>query len=178
MQKIVPFLWFDTQALEAAKFYVSVFKKSPKKSKILRVSRYNDAGPGPKGSVMVVDFQIEGQRFQALNAGPQFKFSPAVSFVVNCKTQKEVDYYWDKLMAGGGQPSACGWLTDRFGLSWQITPEILGQIYSGKDDAKAARVMSSMLKMVKLDIRQLEKAAAAAPPPRRKAARGALRRAA
>src|SRR5260221_9581772 len=119
MQKITPFLWFDTQAEEAAKLYVSVFKK---KSKILRVARYDDAGPGPKGAVMVVDFELEGQRFQALNGGPQFKFSPAFSFVVGCKTQKEVDYYWDKLIANGGAPSQCGWLTDKFGLSWQIVP--------------------------------------------------------
>ena len=169
--KITPFLWFDSQALEAAKFYVSVFKKRSKgTSRILSVAHYNDAGPGPKGSVMVVDFQIDGQRFQALNAGPQFKFTPAISFVVSCKTQKDVDYYWDKLMADGGQPSQCGWLTDRFGLSWQIVPEILGKLYGGKDTAKATRVMASMLKMVKLDIKQLEKAAAAAPPPRRKAA--------
>ena len=174
MQKIVPFLWFDTQALEAAKFYVSVFKKRSKKaSKVLGVAYYNDAGPGPKGSVMVVDFQLDGQRFQALNGGPLFKFSPAFSFVVNCKTQREVDYYWDKLLADGGQPSQCGWLTDRFGFSWQIVPEILGKLYSGKDTARAARVMASMLKMVKLDIQLLEKAAAADPPPRRRVRKAA-----
>jgi predicted 3-demethylubiquinone-9 3-methyltransferase (glyoxalase superfamily) len=165
MQKIIPFLWFDTQALDAAKFYVSVFKK---KSKIVRVSRYNDAGPGPKGSVMVVEFELAGETFNALNAGPMFKFSPAISFVVNCKTQKEVDYYWNKLLANGGTPSQCGWLTDRFGLSWQIVPELLNKIYAGKDAAKAARVMASMLKMVKLDIKSLERSAAAAPPPRRR----------
>jgi predicted 3-demethylubiquinone-9 3-methyltransferase (glyoxalase superfamily) len=170
--KITPFLWFDTQAHEAAKFYVSVFKKSnPKKSKILNVSYYNDAGPAPKGSVMVVDFLLDGQRLQALNAGPTFKLTPAFSLSVTCKTQKELDYYWDKLLSGGGQPSMCGWLTDRYGLSWQIVPEMMSKVYAGKDQAKAARVMASMMKMVKLDIAQLQKAAAAKPPAaRRKAA--------
>lgn len=156
MQKITPFLWFDTQALEAAKFYVSVFKKS---SKILRVSRYGEGAPGPKGSVMVVEFQLEGQRFQALNGGPHFKFSPAFSFFVSCKTQKEVDGYWKKLLAGGGEPSRCGWLTDKFGLSWQIVPEVLGTLMASKDAAKATRVMTAMLTMVKLDVGALEAAA-------------------
>ena len=120
MQKITPFLWFDDQAEAAAKFYVSVFKK---RSKILSVSRYGDAGPGPKGSVMVVEFQLEGQRFLALNGGPTFKLSPAFSFVVTCKTQKKMDTYWKKLTSGGGVPNQCGWLTDKFGLSWQIVPD-------------------------------------------------------
>jgi len=168
MQKIVPFLWFDNQAEEAAKFYVSVFKKG---SKVLEVSRYGDAGPGPKGSVMVVEFQLEGQRFQALNGGPQFKFSPAFSFVVRCKTQKEVDNYWTKLTAGGGAPSQCGWLTDKFGLSWQIVPEALGKLYASKDKAKVSRVMTAMLKMSKLDIRQLEAAAIAKENVEKKAVR-------
>jgi predicted 3-demethylubiquinone-9 3-methyltransferase (glyoxalase superfamily) len=172
-QKVIPFLWFDTQAHDAAKFYVSVFKK---KSKIVSVSRYGDAGPGPKGAVMVVEFQLQGQTFHALNAGPVFKFTPAISFVVSCKTQKEVDYYWDKLLANGGTPSQCGWLTDRYGLSWQIVPEMLNEVYGGKDAAKSARVMASMLKMVKLDIATLKKAAAAAPPPPRKVAKGSPRR--
>jgi predicted 3-demethylubiquinone-9 3-methyltransferase (glyoxalase superfamily) len=158
MQKLTPFLWFDSQALDAAKFYVSVFKK---KSKIIKVSRYGDAGPGPKGSVMVVEFQLEGQRFKSLNGGPLFKFSPAFSFVVDCKTQKEVDTYWKKLTAGGGAPSQCGWLTDKFGLSWQIVPDILGKLYSSKDKAKGGRVMAAMLQMSKLDIQKLKDAAAA-----------------
>jgi len=166
MQKIVPFLWFDTQAEEAAKFYVSVFKKS---SKILHVSRYGDAGPGPKGAVMVVEFQLEGQRFQALNGGSQFKFSPAFSFVVSCKTQKEVDGYWDKLVAGGGAHSQCGWLTDRFGLSWQVVPDGLDKLIASKDKAKASRVMTAMLKMSKLDIQELEDAATKGAPKRKAA---------
>jgi predicted 3-demethylubiquinone-9 3-methyltransferase (glyoxalase superfamily) len=166
MQKIVPFLWFDTQAEEAAKFYVSVFKKG---SKILKVSRYGEAGPGPKGSVMVVDFRLEGQRLQALNGGPLFKLSPAFSFVVSCKTQKEVDTYWNKLVAGGGAHSQCGWLTDRFGLSWQVVPAALETLIASKDKARVSRVMAAMFKMTKLDIRELE-AAAANGAPKRKAA--------
>jgi predicted 3-demethylubiquinone-9 3-methyltransferase (glyoxalase superfamily) len=164
MQLITPFLWFDTQAEQAAKFYVSVFKK---KSKILGISRYGDVGPGAKGSVMVVDFVLNGQRFNALNGGPVFKFSPVISFVVNCKTQKEVDTYWSKLLAGGGKPNQCGWLTDKFGVSWQITPEILGKVLGGKDKAKADRVMAAQMQMVKFDIAALKAAAA---PPKRKAA--------
>jgi predicted 3-demethylubiquinone-9 3-methyltransferase (glyoxalase superfamily) len=163
MQKIVPFLWFDSKAEEAAKFYVSVFKKS---SKILKVSRYGEAGPGPKGSVMVVDFQLEGQRLQALNGGLHFKLSPAFSFVIRCKTQKEVDSYWNKLVAGGGAHSQCGWLTDRFGLSWQVVPDALETLIASKDKAKASRVMTAMLKMSKLDIRELEAAAANGAPKR------------
>jgi len=158
MPKITPFLWFDTQALEAAKLYVSVFKK---KSKILSVSRYGDAGPGPKGSVMVVEFELEGQRFEALNGGPVFKHSPAISFYVSCKTQKEVDHYWNKLIAGGGAPSRCGWLTDRFGVSWQIVPTLIGEVLGGKDKAKAGRVMAAVMTMDKLDVAALEAAAAA-----------------
>jgi predicted 3-demethylubiquinone-9 3-methyltransferase (glyoxalase superfamily) len=171
MQKITSFLWFDTEAEEAAKFYVSVFKK---KSKIVSVSRYGDAGPGPKGSVMVVEFLLEGQRFLALNGGPQFKFSPAFSFVVSCKTQKEIDFYWSKLVAGG-MPSACGWLTDKFGLSWQIVPELIGKIMGRKDAVKTNRVMTAVLQMQKLDLATLEAAARGAPKgkaaaPKRKAA--------
>jgi predicted 3-demethylubiquinone-9 3-methyltransferase (glyoxalase superfamily) len=158
MRKITPFLWFDTQAEEAAKFYVSVFKK---KSKILKVSRYGDAGPGPKGAVMVVEFQLEGQHFHALNGGPLFKLSPAFSLVVDCKTQKEVDHYWNKLIANGGAPSRCGWLTDKFGFSWQIVPDILGRLTASKDAAKVTRVMTAMLQMSKLDIQRLKDAAAA-----------------
>jgi predicted 3-demethylubiquinone-9 3-methyltransferase (glyoxalase superfamily) len=170
MPKIVPFLWFDTQALEAAKFYVSVFKGP--KSKILKVARYGEAGPGPKGSVMVVDFQIDGQRVQALNGGPLFKFSEAFSFSITCKTQKEIDGYWKKLLAGGGKESQCGWLTDQFGFSWQVVPEQMEKLMATKDAAKANRVMSAMLKMVKLDIAALEAAAkgGATAPRKRKAA--------
>lgn len=165
MPKIVPFLWFDTQALEAAKFYVSVFK-SPK-SKVLNVSRYGETGPGPKGSVMVVDFQIDGQRVQALNGGPHFSFSPAFSFSISCKTQKEIDGYWKKLLAGGGKESQCGWLTDKFGFSWQVVPEKMDKLMATKDAAKASRVMAAMMKMVKLDIAALEAAAKGAPPKRK-----------
>ena len=154
-QKITPFLWFDTQAEEAAEFYTSLFKNS----KILQVSRYGDAGPGPKGSVMVVSFQLAGQEFTALNGGPRFKFSEAFSFVVKCENQKEIDEYWRKLTAGGGQESMCGWLKDRFGFSWQIVPAEMGKLMSQKDPQKAGRVMQAMLQMKKLDIAKLEAAA-------------------
>jgi len=174
MQKITSFLWFDTEAEQAAKFYVSVFKK---KSKILSVARYGDDAPGPKGSVMVVEFLLEGQRFMALNGGPVYKLSPAFSFMVSCKTQKEIDYYWDKLVTGGA-PSACGWLTDKFGLSWQIVPEIVGKVMASKDAAKTNRFMAALMPMVKLDLATLEAAAkgsatnqkASAKRPKRKAA--------
>ena len=151
-RKITPFLWFDSQAEEAAKFYVSVFKKS----KLGQVARYGDSGPGPKGSVMTAAFQIEGQKFIALNGGPLFKFTEAVSFVVNCKTQKEIDHYWDKLTSGGGKEVQCGWLKDKYGLSWQIVPEALPRLV-GKNPS---RVMGALMKMVKLDIASLERAAA------------------
>jgi len=154
MQKITPFLWFDNNAEEAANFYVSVFKNS----KILTVSRYGDAGPGPKGAVMVVNFQLEGQQFTALNGGPVFKFSEAFSFVVSCETQQEIDHYWNKLTANGGQESQCGWLKDKFGLSWQIVPTALGKLMRG-DPKKANRVMQAVLQMNKLDIATLEEAA-------------------
>lgn len=153
MEKITPCLWFDGKAEEAARFYTSVFKKS----KMGAISRYGETGPGKKGSVMTVTFEIEGQEFMGLNAGPEFKFSEAVSFVVNCKTQKQVDRYWDKLLKGG-KPVQCGWLTDKFGLSWQITPTILPRMLKDKDPAKADRVMKAMMKMVKLDIKALKKA--------------------
>ena len=154
-QTITPFLWFDKQAEEAAQFYVSIFKNS----KILHVSRYGDAGPGPKGSVMVVNFQLAGQEFTALNGGPLFKFSEAFSFVVNCENQQEVDEYWSKLTSGGGQESQCGWLKDKFGFSWQIVPTALGKLMSDTDPQKANRVMEALLKMKKLDIATLEAAA-------------------
>ncbi len=155
MQKITPFLWFDTNAEAAAEFYVSIFKNS----KILNVSRYGDAGPGPKGSVMVVNFQLAGQEFTALNGGPLFKFSEAFSLVVNCETQKELDEYWSKLTSGGGQESQCGWLKDKFGFSWQIVPTELGKLMSAKDPAKVNRVMQALLQMKKLDIAKLQQAA-------------------
>ena len=151
MQKITPFLWFDDQAEQAAKFYVSVFKKS----KMGRIARYGDSGPGPKGSVMTAAFEIEGQKFIALNGGPLFKFNESVSFVVNCKTQNEIDHYWDKLASGGGKEVQCGWLKDKYGLSWQIVPEALPKLV-GKSPG---RVMGALMKMVKLDIAALERAA-------------------
>ena len=154
-KKITPFLWFDGQAEEAAKFYCSVFKKS----KMGKVSRYGEAGPLPKGTVMTVNFEIAGEKFTALNGGPQFKFNESVSFVVNCKDQKEVDYYWDKLTSGGGKEVACGWLKDKYGLCWQIVPDALLKLTAGKDAARTGRVMSAMMKMVKLDIATLERAA-------------------
>jgi len=154
MQKITPFLRFDNQAEEAAKFYTYIFKNS----KIGKIARYGDAGPGPKGSVMIVEFQLEGQEFVALNGGPLFKFTEAISFVVNCKTQAEVDKFWKKLSAGGKEVQ-CGWLKDKYGLSWQIVPTVLGELVSDKDAAKSQRVMQAMLKMVKLDIKKLKQAA-------------------
>jgi predicted 3-demethylubiquinone-9 3-methyltransferase (glyoxalase superfamily) len=158
MQKITPFLWFDGKAEEAARFYVSIFKNS----KMGKVVRYGDAGPGPKGSVMVASFEVEGQEFTALNGGPQFKFTEAVSFVVHCKTQEEVDYYWDKLLAGGGQESMCGWLKDKYGLSWQITPDVLLELISDPDPAISQSVMKAMMQMRKIDIERLKQAKRAA----------------
>jgi predicted 3-demethylubiquinone-9 3-methyltransferase (glyoxalase superfamily) len=158
MQKITTMLWFDGQAEEAAKFYVSVFKNA----KMGKVARYGDAGPGPKGSVMVASFEVEGREFTALNAGPQFKFNESVSFIVHCKTQEEVDYYWDKLLAGGGQESMCGWLKDKFGLSWQITPDVLLELISDPDPAISQSVMKAMMQMKKLDIEGLKQAKRAA----------------
>ena len=157
MQKITPFLWFDDQAEEAVKFYVSLFKNS----KIGGITRFDEAGAAasgrPKGSVMTVEFQLEGQEFTALNGGPNFKFTEAVSFVVNCDTQEEVDRFWGKL-SEGGKESQCGWLKDRYGLSWQVVPTVLTEMIQDKDPAKAKRVMEAMLKMHKLDIRTLKQA--------------------
>jgi predicted 3-demethylubiquinone-9 3-methyltransferase (glyoxalase superfamily) len=153
VQKIVPFLWFDTQAEEAAKFYVSLFKNS----KMGAVSRYGDAGPGPKGTAMSVSFQLNGQDFYALNGGPLFKFTEAISLYINCETQEEVDDLWEKLSAGGTK-SQCGWLKDRYGLSWQVIPTALGKLLGDKDPAKAKRVMEAMLKMTKIEIKKLEQA--------------------
>jgi predicted 3-demethylubiquinone-9 3-methyltransferase (glyoxalase superfamily) len=153
MQKITPFLWFDGNIEEAMNFYVSVFKNS----KVVGVSRYGDAGPGPKGTVMSATFQLDGQDFFALNGGPQFTFTPAVSFFVNCETQQEVDELWDKL-SEGGKKERCGWLKDKYGLSWQIVPSILGRFLGEKDAAKAKRVMQAMVQMDKLDIKGLQDA--------------------
>lgn len=153
MQKITPFLWFDDKAEEAAQFYMSIFKNS----KLLSISRYGEAGPGPKGSVMTVAFELDGEKFVALNGGPNYSFSPAVSFVVNCETQQEVDQYWERL-SEGGEKIQCGWLRDKYGLSWQIVPTILPELLQDKDPGKRKRVMAAMLKMVKLDIEQLKRA--------------------
>jgi predicted 3-demethylubiquinone-9 3-methyltransferase (glyoxalase superfamily) len=153
IQKITPFLWFDHQAEEAASFYVSIFPNS----KLVKVSRYGEAGPGPAGSAMTVEFQLDGQSFVALNGGPHFKFTEAISFVVNCQTQDEVDSYWEKLSAGGAQVQ-CGWLKDKFGLSWQIVPTVLPELLSNPDPAKSQRVMKAMLTMKKLDIHALKQA--------------------
>jgi len=155
MPKITPFLWFDDKAEEAAKFYTSVFKNS----KLGAISRYGDAGPGPKGSVMTASFSIEGMEFTALNGGPHFKFNESVSFVVHCKTQQEVDEYWSKLLADGGQESQCGWLKDKFGMSWQITPDRLVELITNKDAAKSQRAMQAMMQMTKIDIAKIEQAA-------------------
>src|SRR5437868_2709720 len=153
MQKIVPFLWFDGQAEEAMNFYVSIFKNS----KVGRVSRYGDAGPGPKGSVMSAIFELEGQQFFALNGGPQFKFTPAISLFVNCETQQEVDELWDKL-SEDGRKDRCGWLQDKYGLSWQIIPSALGKMLQDKDPEKSTRTMKAMLQMDKIDIARLKQA--------------------
>ncbi len=155
MQKITPFLWFDHQAEEAAKFYTSVFKNS----KITGIARYGEAGPGPKGSAMTVAFQLEGQEFVALNGGPVFKFTEAVSFVINCQTQEEVDYYWEKLSQGGDEKAQqCGWLKDQYGLSWQVVPTVLVELLQDKDAEKSKRVMQAMLQMKKIDVEKLRRA--------------------
>jgi predicted 3-demethylubiquinone-9 3-methyltransferase (glyoxalase superfamily) len=153
MKKITPFLWFDGKAEEAMNFYVSIFKNS----KVGKVTRYGDAGPGPKGSVMSATFQLEGQEFFALNGGPQFTFTPAISFFVNCETQQEVDDLWEKL-SEGGKTNRCGWLADKYGVSWQIIPSALGRMLGDPDPQKAKRVMMAMLQMEKIDIQGLEKA--------------------
>ncbi|HET7224100.1 MAG TPA: VOC family protein [Candidatus Eisenbacteria bacterium] len=153
-QAITPFLWFDTQAEEAAKLYTSIFPNS----RILEITRYGDAGPGPKGGVMTVSFELNGQRFTALNGGPQFKFTEAISFVVNVESQQEVDALWSRLTADGGAESQCGWLKDRFGLSWQITPNALMRLLADPDREKSQRVMQAMLGMRKIDIAGLERA--------------------
>src|SRR5919106_3377359 len=146
MKKITPFLWFDTQAEEAMNFYCSIFKNS----KVLGVT------PGPNGIAQTVNFELNGQEFMGLNAGPQFKFNEAISFFVNCETQEEVDYYWEKLTADGGEESACGWLKDKFGVSWQITPTVLIEMLQDKDPEKSERAMKAMLQMQKIDINTLK----------------------
>ena len=153
IQKITPFLWFDKEAEEAMNFYVSIFKNST----VGRVTRYGDAGPGPKGQVMSATFQLEGQEFMALNGGPHFSFTPAISLYVNCETQAEVDELWEKLSAGGST-DRCGWLKDKYGLSWQIIPTALGRLLGDTDAGRSQRVMHAMLKMDKIDIRELQEA--------------------
>lgn len=154
MQKIVTFLWFDKQAEEAVNFYVSIFKNA----KLDAIVRYGDAGPGPKGDVLLVTFTLEGQEFYALNGGPDRPFTDAISLYVNCETQAEIDTLWEKLLAGGGQEIACGWLKDKYGLRWQIVPTIMQKFLQDKDPAKSQPVMAAMMKMVKLDIATLQKA--------------------
>jgi len=153
MQKITPFLWFDNNAEEAMNFYVSIFKNS----KVVSVTRYGEAGPGPKETVMVTEFQLEGQEFVALNGGPRFKFTEAISLVVNCETQEEVDEFWEKL-SQGGEKSRCGWLKDKYGLSWQIVPTLLGKLMQDKDPEKSKRVMEAMLQLDKIVIEPLKQA--------------------
>jgi predicted 3-demethylubiquinone-9 3-methyltransferase (glyoxalase superfamily) len=153
MQKITPFLWFDHEAEEAMNFYVGIFKNS----KAGNISRCGDSGPGPKGSVMSVSFRLEGQEFHALNGGPLFKFTPAISLFVNCETQQEVDELWGKLSEGGSK-DRCGWLKDKYGLSWQIVPKVLGELLQSKDAKKSASVMKAMMQMTKLDSAELKQA--------------------
>ncbi len=153
MQKITPCLWFDATAEEAVRFYISLFKNS----KIDAIARYGEAGPGRAGSIMTISYRLNGQQFLALNGGPIFKFTPAISMIVNCATQREIDSYWEKLSAGG-QLSQCGWLQDKFGLSWQIVPSVLSQMMKSKDPKKTQRVMNAVLQMTKLDIKLLKQA--------------------
>lgn len=152
-QKITPFLWFDGNAEEAIHFYTSIFQDS----KVLNVSRYGEGGPGPKGTLMTATFKLQGQEFMALNGGPVFKFTEAVSFFVKCKTQDEIDMYWNKL-SDGGEKSRCGWVKDKFGLSWQIVPPLLGELLNDKDPVKSKRVMMAMLAMTKIEIQKLKDA--------------------
>lgn len=152
-RKITPFLWFDNNAEEAVNFYVSIFKNS----KLLNIARYGEAGPGPQGSVMTASFLLDGQEFVALNGGPRFKFTEAISFLVNCETQEEVDEFWEKL-SEGGEKSRCGWLKDKYGLSWQIVPTVLANLLQDKDAARAQSVMNAMLQMDKIDIKTLQQA--------------------
>ena len=161
MPKITPWLWFDAEGEEAARFYTSVFPSS----RIVDVQRYGSAGPRPEGSVMTVEFELDGQTFFALNGGPDFTFNEAISFQVDCADQEEVDHYWSALTADGGEPGPCGWLKDRFGVSWQIVPEALTRLLADPDREKAQRVMGAMLHMKKIDVAELERAAGEAPTP-------------
>lgn len=154
MQKITPFLWFDSQAEEAVEFYLSVFKQARRTS----TTHYGDDGPGTPGAVMTVGFELEGTEFVALNGGPQFKFTEAVSFVVNCKDQGEIDYYWEQLQADGGAEIECGWLKDKYGLCWQIVPTALWEMMKDEDEARTQRVMTALMTMRKLDLAKLEQA--------------------
>ena len=157
-EKIIPNLWFDTQAEEAAAFYVSVFKNSS----VITTTRYTEAGPGEPGTVMTVEFELDGQRFVGINGGPQFSFDEAVSFQVTCESQEELDYYWERL-SEGGQAGPCGWLKDRFGLSWQVVPKGMDEVFADPDPERARRAMQAMLKMGKIDIAELRRAADGAP---------------
>ena len=154
-QKITTFLWFDGNAEEAVNFYTSVFKNS----KIRDTVRYGESGPRPKGDVMIIDFELNGQQFTALNGGPEFKFNEAISLLVHCDSQEEVDYYWEKLQEGGGQEIDCGWLKDKFGLAWQITPDVLLDLIRDSDEKKKDRVMKAMMQMKKIDIKKIQEAA-------------------
>ena len=155
MKKINPFLWFDSEAEQAAKFYIGIFRNS----KIGKITHYGKDGPGPKDSVMTVEFTLDKVDFVALNGGPQFKFTEAISFSVNCETQDEIDYFWEKLSADGGSTGPCGWVKDKFGLSWQVTPVFLGDMLADRDTEKANRIMKAIMEMDKIDIAALEKAA-------------------
>ncbi len=154
MQRITPFLWFEDNAEEAMNYYVSIFPNS----RVLRLTHYGEAGPGAAGTVMTAEFELDGQEFVGLNGGPQDKFNWAVSFVVNCETQEEVDYYWEKLSEGGGEKSRCGWVKDKFGLWWQVTPTVLTKLMGDPDPQKAKRVMEAMLKMDKIEIEPIKRA--------------------
>lgn len=154
MQKIIPCLWFDGNGEEAVKFYTAIFPKSRLTDTLL----WGDVNPAKKGQLLTATFELDGQSFMVLNGGPEYKITPAISLIVTCETQEEVDYYWDKLLEGGGQPVQCGWLTDRFGVSWQVTPMPLIRMFQDKDAAKAARAMAAMMKMIKLDIATVKKA--------------------
>jgi len=153
-QKIITFLWFNTNAEEAVNHYLSIFKNS----KMLDIVRWGEVGPGPKGSVLTITFELNGQRFIALNGGPEFKFSEAISLLISCDTQDEIDYYWSKLIAGGGSESQCGWLKDKFGLSWQVCPKVMLEMLNGKDQKKTDRAMAAMMTMRKMDIAKLRAA--------------------
>lgn len=154
MQKIIPCLWFDGNGEEAVNFYTAIFPKSRLTDTLL----WGDVYPAKKGKLLTATFELDGQSFMVLNGGPEYKITPAISLIVTCETQEEVDYYWDKLLEGGGQPVQCGWLTDRFGVSWQVTPMPLIRMFQDKDAAKAARAMAAMMKMIKLDIATVKKA--------------------